>query len=119
MAKILVVEDSIDARQMMVDLVESLGYMALEAKDGVDGVRVALTEHPDLILLDLMMPTASGDSALRFMRGTPGLADLPILVVSAHPDVEKIARQNGASGWIAKPITLNELRTRIDSLLKK
>jgi len=119
MAKILVVEDVPDTRQMMVDLLENLGHVVSQARDGVECVRVALTDRPDLILLDLMMPTASGDSALSFIRGTPGLSDIPIIVVSAHPDVEQIATQLGANAWLAKPVMYNELRRRINEVLSQ
>lgn len=119
MAKILVVEDTPDTRQMMVDLLENLGHIAIEARDGVEGVILALSERPDLILLDLMMPTASGDSALSFMRGTPNLSDIPIIVVSAHPDVEQIATQLGANGWLAKPVRYDELRRSINHILSQ
>jgi CheY-like chemotaxis protein len=119
MAKILVVEDIPDTRQMMVDLLENLGHVVSQARDGVDGVRVALTDRPDLILLDLMMPTASGDSALSFMRGTPDLSSIPIIVVSAHPDVEQIATQLGADAWLAKPVMYDELRRCINKVLSQ
>ena len=119
MAKILVVEDIPDTRQMMVDLLENLGHVVSQARDGVDGVRVALTDRPDLILLDLMMPTASGDSALSFMRGTPALSDIPIIVISAHPDVEQIATQLGANAWLTKPVMYDELRRRINEVLSQ
>jgi CheY-like chemotaxis protein len=119
MAKILVVEDIPDTRQMMVDLLENLGHVVSQARDGVEGVRVALTDRPDLILLDLMMPTASGDSALSFMRGTPALSDIPIIVISAHPDVEQIATQLGANAWLAKPVMYNELRRCINEVLSQ
>ena len=119
MAKILVVEDIPDTRQMMVDLLENLGHVVSQARDGVEGVRVALTDRPDLILLDLMMPTASGDSALSFMRGTPALSDIPIIVISAHPDVEQIATQLGANAWLTKPVMYNELRRCINEVLSQ
>jgi CheY-like chemotaxis protein len=119
MAKILVVEDIPDTRQMMVDLLENLGHVVSQARDGVEGVRVAITDRPDLILLDLMMPTASGDSALSFMRGTPDLSSIPIIVVSAHPDVEQIATQLGANAWLAKPVMYDELRRCINKVLSQ
>lgn len=117
MSTVLVAEDSTDARQLMRDVLEGMGHDVLEAPDGLEGVRLALTDRPDLIILDLMMPTASGDSALRFMRGTPELANIPVLVVSAHPDIARIAKQNGADDWIAKPVTIGELTAKITSIL--
>jgi CheY-like chemotaxis protein len=118
-ATILVAEDSPDARQLMRDLLEGMGHDVLEAKDGLEGVKVALTERPDLIIMDLMMPAASGDSALRFMRGTPGLETLPVIVVSAHPDIARIARQNGADAWVPKPVSIRELSDKIALMLKR
>ncbi len=117
MANVLITEDSADARQLLRDLLEGLGHNVIEATDGLEGVRIALTNRPDLIILDLMMPTASGDSALQFMRGTPELRDIPVLVVSAHPDIARIAKQNAADGWASKPISISELTDKIESIL--
>ncbi len=117
MATIMVVEDHADARQLMRDLIEGMGHDVIEAADGVEGVRFALSAPLDLIIMDLMMPVASGDSAVRFIRGTPGLETIPILVVSAHPDIASIATQNGATGWVPKPVRIDELMTKIDKLL--
>jgi CheY-like chemotaxis protein len=117
MAKVLVVEDSADARQLLRDVLEKLGHTVVEVTDGLECVKSALTNRPDLIVLDLMIPAASGDSALVFMRGTPELADIPILVVSAHPDVARIARVNGANDWVAKPISIDELTRKIKAIL--
>ncbi len=117
MAEVLVVEDSVDARQLLRDLLEGLGHHVTDATDGVECVRLALTNRPDLIVLDLMMPAASGDSALIFMRGTPELADIPILVVSAHADVARIATSHGADDWIAKPVSIDLLSQKIKTIL--
>jgi two-component system, chemotaxis family, chemotaxis protein CheY len=118
MATIMVVEDHADARQLMRDLLEGMGHEVVEASNGVEGVRFALSAPLDLIIMDLMMPVASGDSALRFLRGTPGLEHIPVLVVSAHPDIASISAQNGASGWVSKPVRIDELMTKIDKLLQ-
>lgn len=117
MAKILVVEDSADMRQLMHDLLESLGHTVIEAPDGLEGVKQALSNPPDLIIMDLMMPNAAGDTTLRFMRGTPGLGNIPVLVVSAHTDVAQIAKQVGADSWMAKPVSIDELSRRINDML--
>jgi len=117
MALILVVEDSADMRQLMHDLLESMGHTVLEAIDGLEGVKNAISQRPDLIIMDLMMPNAAGDTTMRFMRGTPELAKIPILVVSAHADVANIARSVGADSWMAKPVSIEELTKRINSML--
>lgn len=117
MATVLVVEDSADTRQMMHDLLESMGHAVVEASDGLDGVKSALSKRPDLIIMDLMMPNAAGDTALQFMRGTPELQGIPVLVVSAHADVATIARQVGADSWMAKPVSIDELSNRISAML--
>ncbi len=117
MAAVLVVEDSADARQLLHDLLEGLGHHVTDASDGLECVKMAMTNRPDLIILDLMMPAASGDSALVFMRGTPELSDIPILVVSAHTDVARIAARNGADGWLAKPVSMDDLSRKIESIL--
>ncbi len=119
MARVLVVEDAEDIRLLMGDLLEVMGHTVTQAIDGLEAVRSALSDMPDLIILDLMMPTASGDSALRFIRGTPKLAKIPILIVSAHPDVRHIATSLGADAWLAKPVEVGSLRTTINELLKK
>ncbi len=117
MAEVLVVEDSVDARQLLHDLLEGLGHHVTDATNGVECVRLALTNRPDLIILDLMMPAASGDSALVFMRGTPELADIPILVVSAHTDVARLAASHGADDFIAKPVSIDVLSHKIEAIL--
>lgn len=118
MAQILVVEDSEDTLLMMHDMLHALGHTMIGASDGVEGIRRAFSmPRPDLILMDLMMPNASGISALKFIRSNPDFGTLPIIVLSAHPDVATIAREGGANDWIAKPIHMDELKTRIDKLL--
>ena len=119
MAHILVVEDAEDVRQLMVDLLESMGHTATEVGDGLAGVKAAISEKPDLIMLDLMMPMASGESALQFIRGTPEIAPIPVLIVSAHSDVRRIATSLGADAWLSKPVEIKTLRAKIEELLAK
>ncbi|MBX3086412.1 MAG: response regulator transcription factor [Anaerolineae bacterium] len=117
MAKILVVEDSSDMRQMMRDLLGTLGHEVVEAADGLEGVIVALRTHPDLIILDLMMPLIPGGSFLDFKHDTPGIQNIPVLIVSAHSEAHEVARKHGAEGWMTKPVRILELSNRITAML--
>jgi two-component system cell cycle response regulator DivK len=119
MAKILVVEDSDDMRLMMRDLLNTLGHEVVEALDGLDGVTAALRTRPALVILDLMMPTAPGASFLDFKRTTPGLEHLVVIVISAHSEIEDIARGYGADAWMAKPVRIQDLSKLIESLLAR
>jgi DNA-binding response OmpR family regulator len=118
-ARILIIEDAEDIRLLLVDLLESMGHTAIEARDGLIGVQMALSERPDMIISDLMMPAASGESALQFIRGTPQIADLPVLVLSAHSDIRRIATEAGADAWLSKPVEMRHLRAQIEKLLVK
>jgi DNA-binding response OmpR family regulator len=64
-----------------------------------------------------MMPTASGDLVLGFMRSTDELKDIPVLVVSAHHHVEKLAREYEADSWLRKPVGVEEFRNAVQGLL--
>lgn len=119
MAHVLVVEDAEDIRLLLVDLLDVMGHTVTEVSDGLSAVRVALSKRPDLVILDLMMPSASGDSALQFIRGTPELAKMPVLVLSAHVDVQAIATKFGADAWLSKPVEIKILREKITELLGK
>ena len=117
MARVLVIEDAEDVRQLLVDVLASMDHTAIEATDGLSGVQAALSAPPDLIILDLMMPAASGVSALQFIRGTREVADVPVLVLSAHSDVRRLAMGGGADAWLSKPVEIKKLREQIGKLL--
>ncbi|MBX3063482.1 MAG: response regulator [Anaerolineae bacterium] len=117
MARILVVEDSSDMRQLLRDLLSALGHEVVEAADGLEGVNAALHLHPDLIILDLMMPIVHGSSFLQLKQDTPGIENIPVLIVSAHSEVDQIARRWGIKSWLAKPVRISELDHSIGQIL--
>lgn len=116
MANILVIEDQAELRVLYELMLQQVGHTVVTAKDGVDGLH-RLKELPDLVILDLSMPVASGDVVLGFMRSTPELEKIPVLIISALPKAEKIAQQLGADACLQKPVNLDTITSTIDRLL--
>src|ERR1044072_7449264 len=81
---VLLVEDTEDNRFMMRRLLEMTGYRVVEAMNGEEAVKIAQTEAPRLILMDLSLPVIDGLAAPRLMRNLPELKSTPIIAVSAH-----------------------------------
>lgn len=116
MPSILIIEDTDDLRGMIRDFVTRLSYEVYEASDGLQGIKMAQSLRPSLILLDLMMPTASGDLTLGFIRSTPQLKNTPVIVISAHPNATNIASDLGANACLLKPFSIRELKDLISQL---
>ena len=114
---ILVAEDSNDGREMMRLLLGLKGYEVLTAENGERAVEVALTSHPDLILLDLRLPRLDGLGVVRILRSHSEFRDTPIIVVSGHDPGEfrQPALDAGCNDYLPKPIDF----ARLDSLLEQ
>jgi len=120
MTKILIIEDTEEMRFLLKNYLERmLKYEVVEAPNGLDGIKVARAEKPDVIILDLMMPVATGDLALGFIRSTPTLSTIPVIVSSAHPNAQRIATQLGADSCLKKPYDLFALKEAIEKVLKE
>ena len=117
----LVVEDFEDSRFMMRRLLEMAGHSVIEATDGEQAVEVALSEHPDLILMDLSLPKLDGLAATRRIRESPDFRDVPIVAVSAHDGGEsrEAALAAGCNEYVTKPIDFDQLNTLITRFLAK
>jgi len=117
-AKILVVDDSDDTRDMMAKLLELESFAVVTAQDGVDALKVAADEQPDLILTDVNMPNLNGIEMIRELRKRPGFSRVPIIAITAYGNgVAKEALEAGADGAATKPVQFNELVERIRRLL--
>lgn len=117
MATILIVEDD-EALQNLLELaLTRAGHEVYLSPNGVDALYQATYYKPDLIVLDLMMPWASGDAVLGFVRSTEELQNTRVLVLSAHPEGQKIADQLSADGYIAKPVEMHVITDMVDDLL--
>jgi CheY-like chemotaxis protein len=112
MAKtILVVEDYDDARQLVKVMLQMLGYRVIEATDGREALESAQRENPDLILMDLALPIMDGVTATKRIREMNGLADVPVVCITAHCEkYRKEALEAGANQVVRKPIDIDALR---------
>ena len=116
--RILVVEDDATIRSGLRDALVSEGYEVLEAADGPAGLRAALTEDPDLIVLDLMLPGMNGEEVLARLRADA--LETPVLVLTARGlEADKVRGfEAGADDYVVKPFGLAELLARIASRLR-
>jgi DNA-binding response OmpR family regulator len=118
MVGILVIDDEPDLVRFVRRALETEGHQVRVALDGADGLRMAMTDPPDLIVLDLLMPGVDGRAILSAM--TNGHPEVPILVLSAEADVGVRVEvlEAGAVDFVAKPFAVRELLARVRSRLR-
>ena len=116
--KILIADDDPQFLKALRITLHSQGYQIVTAADGVECIRVAVEEHPDLFVLDLGMPKMDG---MGVIQGVRGWTDAPILVVSGRTDArEKVAVLDaGADDYVTKPVSIDELLARIRALSRR
>ena len=116
--KILVVDDVEFNRDLIVQLLAD-EYQVIEAADGEEGVRRAVQDKPDLILMDLGLPLLDGWEATRKLKAHSELKHIPVIAITSHAMVgdERRAREAGCDEYLAKPIDADELRKKIDKLM--
>ena len=116
---VLIVDDDPDQHVLCGVYLEHAGYAVLHARDGREGVEVARTRRPALILMDLRMPRLDGASARRVLAGDDETRGIPVVALSA--DVlewsETRALREGFAGHIAKPCDLRKIRDTVQALI--
>ncbi len=119
MKKVLVVEDHPDMRELLIWQMELMGFSAIPAKHGKEGVEKALQEKPQLILMDIMMPGMDGREATRLLRSHPETHDIPILAATAlFRDADlKTCIDAGCNDYIVKPFTFQELQGKVQEFI--
>jgi CheY-like chemotaxis protein len=119
-ARILVVDDDRLLRQMVRDLLEAANFAVAEAVDGADGLAQAAAYHPDLILLDLMMPGLDGYTVCRSLQADPATRAIPVifLTISADPSLNRHAYAAGAVACLTKPFRREGLLAVIQTTLQ-
>jgi len=117
--RILIIEDDRSTARLTEYTLQQAGYEVDVASDGFEGLRRALAEHPDLIILDIMLPGLDGYEVCHRVRQKPETANLPILMISAkaRQDDKDIGLRVGADEYLTKPVDPSEILARVESLL--
>jgi len=115
--RVLVVEDDPNVRGLLETLLSAEGYDVLTAGDGIAGLVKAATQHPALVVLDVMMPDLGGMRVLQELESDPDLAGLPVLIVTGKVEaVPELRERLGADSVLVKPFGVTELLTRVAQL---
>jgi two-component system cell cycle response regulator DivK len=117
--RILVADDLAMNRELMRDMLESSGYVVVEARDGGEAIREAYGGRPDLILLDIDMPVLNGFAVARRLRQDKDFLEIPIIAMtglSSREDRER-AFDAGFNSFLRKPFNLSNLRDEIECFL--
>lgn len=118
--KILLVDDSSTALMMNLMVLKRFKqYDFITANDGQEAVDIALSERPDLILMDIVMPVMDGLQATKKIRATEGISDIPIILLTTRAEQEYVESGflSGCNDYVNKPINAMELIAKIQSLL--
>jgi two-component system cell cycle response regulator DivK len=117
--RILVVDDHEDNRQILRVLLASAGYVMIEAQNGETALAAALSERPDLILMDIQLPDLDGYEVTRRIKSNPRSHDVPIIAVTSYAlsDDEQKALAAGCIAYVAKPYSPMQLLAKIKKYL--
>lgn len=119
MARILVVDDSPTETHQMVNTLARQGHQVLTAATGSDGVSLANSEQPDVILMDVVMPGINGFQATRQITRGTGTCHIPVIIISSKDqDADKVwGERQGACGYLIKPVDDRTLISAVNGLL--
>ncbi|MAL98811.1 twitching motility response regulator PilH [Hydrocarboniclastica marina] len=119
MARILIVDDSPTEVKKISSLLEKHKHEVLSADNGADGVAKARAEHPDLVLMDVVMPGLNGFQATRQLTRSPDTQDIPVVIVTTKDqETDRVwGTRQGAKGYLVKPVDETQLINTIKELL--
>jgi PAS domain S-box-containing protein len=116
---ILLVDDSPLGRKSLAAPLDGLGFEILQAADGLEALEIAQESRPDLILMDVQMPGMDGIEACRQLRLNPGLAEIPVILVTGHDDTTRLqGLEAGADDYLIKPFDPAEFRARVKTITR-
>lgn len=121
MKKVLIIEDEKDLAELLAFNLEKDGFAATCVHDGKQGLERAMTDPPDLILLDLMLPGLLGTEVCKALRKEPRTARIPIIMITAKGDeIDRVVGfEVGADDYIVKPFSMREVTLRVKALMRR
>ncbi|MBD1933597.1 MULTISPECIES: response regulator [Cyanophyceae] len=119
--KVLVIEDATDTLTSLLDLIESQGFQAIGAKNGLIGLQLANEQMPDLIISDINMPEMNGYEVLEALRQNTKTARIPLILLSGEEGnaARRLGLELGAADYLTKPVINKQLMEAIAVQLKK
>ncbi len=120
MPRVLYIEDDANNRMLVRRILMVEGIEVEEAESAIDGINMALSNPPDLILMDISMPDMDGLTATEEIRNKPAIAHLPIVALTANvmEGDEEVALKAGCDGYIGKPIDVDSFADQVKSYLR-
>ncbi len=117
--KLLIVDDSPTELKLIVNVFNGPEYEVITASDGEAGVEKAVSEKPDLIILDVVMPKMNGFQACRKIKSTPELQDIPVILLTSknQKSDEFWGKKQGANVYLTKPFNTDEVMEAVTELL--
>jgi DNA-binding response OmpR family regulator len=118
---VLVADDEEDIRALVAFRLERAGYEDITAADGEEALRLATTRLPDLAVLDMMMPKATGLEVTRSIREEATTKDIPVILLTARAQEADVTLgfDAGADDYVKKPFSPNDLQARVQALLER
>lgn len=116
---VLMVEDNEDNRIIYATMLRHVGYVVHEATDGEQGLAMARSTHPDIILMDISVPLVDGWEATRRLKADPATRDIPVVALTAHalPTDRARAEEVGCDAYLAKPCPPQDVASTVSRLL--
>lgn len=121
MAKVLIIEDELTLADNLASKLRGEGFSVITSPDGEDGLEKVRAEHPDLIVLDIMLPGLDGLTLCRMVQRDPATAHIPIIMLTARSmEVDKIVGlESGADDYLVKPVALGEFLARVRAVMRR
>ena len=121
MPRVVIIEDETDLRDLLAYNLKSAGYEVYLASDAATGVALAREQLPDLVLLDIMLPDASGLDVCRMLKSQPATRDTQVVMVTAKgEEIDRVVGfELGADDYVVKPFSTRELLLRVQAVLRR